>query len=238
VSSLGAITFEDLLRFRARVFRPDRAVLVLHGDLGLEQAKRMVLLSLGSWTAQQAPPEQVAPAPGAAMAKPAAPAENWIQIAMAGPEIRVQAVAPQPGDLSPEVIQLLGLLLPGDANLAPVRVDLGDGYLVATLDGQGSSVWSLVQARLEGLRKRGFTQSDLDRARVAWLARRSLDSLHPETQLDTALAEAMGTTATEDRMKAMTLDALNAGLRRWLDPAIFRVGVAGDPEQLKGLVKP
>jgi zinc protease len=88
-ASLGAITLEDLLAFRARVFRPDRAVLVLQGDLGLEQAKRLVILSLGSWTAQEprpaiTPPPADAPgppvessgaplripAPGAAAARP------------------------------------------------------------------------------------------------------------------------------------------------------------------------
>ena len=54
-NSLRAITLQDLLDFRARVVRPDRAILILHGDLGLEQAKRLVLLSLGPWTAQPSP---------------------------------------------------------------------------------------------------------------------------------------------------------------------------------------
>ena len=240
LKSLGAITMGDLGTFRARVVRPDRAVLVLHGDLGLEQAKRLVLLTLGTWTAPAAPLEakpasNAAPAP--APASP--PAEDPLQILAPGTELRVEAAAPQPGQVSPEVAGLLDLLLPGDANLAPVRLALVADCLVATLDGaSGASAWTQLQAPLEALRKRGFTPLDMDRARKAWLARRSLDSLHPDAQMASALAEARGRGTSADRAKGLSLEALNAGLRSWLDPSTFRHGAVGDPDQLKGLAKP
>jgi hypothetical protein len=240
LTSLSAISLGDLLAFRAKVFRPERAILILHGDLGLEQAKRLVLLSLGSWSAQSPPPSVTPPSSPAAASSLPAPVDAP-QIPAPGAEIRVQAAAPRPGDLAPEAAELLNLLVPGETSLQPVQVAIGNDGLVATLDRgvgtSGSSVWSLLKERLEALRRRGFTQADLDRARVAWLARRSLDSLHPEAQMDRALAEALGHGTTEDRMKAMPLDTLNESLRNWLDPAKVRMGATGDPEDLKSLPK-
>lgn len=241
LASLGAITLEDLLAFRARVFRPDRAVLVLHGDLGLEQAKRLVLLSLGTWTAQD-PPPSVNPPPAGTPAHSTPPLKGHPRLTVPGLGLRVQAVADRPGGLTAEAAALLSLLVPGEAALFPVSIAMANGYLVATLDAEagasGPGTWSLLHERLEGLRRRGFTQADLDRARIAWLAGRSLDSLHPEAQLDSALAEARGRGVSEDRLKAMSLDTLNAGLRNWLDPAGIRGGAAGDPEMLKTLPTP
>jgi hypothetical protein len=242
LNSLGTITLQDLLLFRAKVFRPDRAILILHGDLGLEQAKRLVLLSLGSWTAQ-APPSPGKP-PSHPASAPSSPSTsvNAPRIPASGTGIRVQAVASRPGDLAPEAAELLNLLIPGDASLFPVQVAIEAGGLVATLDGEvgtsGSTFWLLLLRRLEALRQRGFAQADLDRARVAWFARRSLDSLHPEAQMDGALAGALGLGVADDRMKAMSLDALNMGLRDWLDPAKFRMGASGEPEDLNTLPTP
>ncbi|MDR3683756.1 MAG: insulinase family protein [Geothrix sp.] len=233
--SLKTMTLQDLLAFRARAFRPDRAILILHGDLGLEQAKRLVLLNLGSWATQAAPPGRPPSAPAPA---PSLPLEGP-RIAAPGAGIRVQALAPRPGDLAPEAAELLCLLVPGDPSLAPVRVAMEEDGLVATLDGggdtSGSVIWFLLLRRLEVLRQRGFTQAELDSARTAWLARRSLDSLHPEAQMARALAEVLGRGGTEEPMRAMSLDALNANLRNWLDPANLHLGASGDPEGLKSI---
>jgi hypothetical protein len=241
LNSFSAITLQDLLAFHAKVFRPDRAILILHGDLGLEQAKRLVLLSLGSWTAQAPASRSIPPSQPASAPSPSAPREV-LRIPASGTGIRVQAVAPQPKGLTPETAQLLSLLIPGDASLFPVQLAFEDGCLVATLDGEvgtsGSTAWTLLHGRLEALRRRGFTQSDLDRARIAWFARRSLDSLHPEAQMDRALAEALGQGVIEDRLRAVSLGALNADLRNWLDPATFRIGATGEPEDLKALPTP
>ena len=238
LNSLKAITLQDLLAFRAKAFRPDRAVLILHGDLGLEQAKRLVLLSLGSWTAQEPSSPGNLPSRSASAPPPSVPADAP-RISAPGAGIRVQAVASRPGGLAPEAAELLNLLVPGDMSLSPVRVAVEDGCLVGTLDDpagtSGAIVGSLFLERLETFRRRGFAQADLDRVRVAWFARRSLDSLHPEAQMDRALAEALGRGVAEDRLKALSLDALNLGLRNWLDPANLRMGASGDPGDLKSL---
>lgn len=235
-ASLASITFGELLAFHARVLRPDRAVLILHGDLGLEQAKRMVLLSLGAWSAP--PPvgaTLAAPVPGPTPA-PSRP----LLLPATGQPLRLQAVAPRPPGLSAEAASLLGLLIPGDGNHWPLRLTLVDRHLLATLDAPAEATlgWSLLQGRLEAFQSRGFTQADLDGARRAWRAGRSLDSLHPEAQMDAALAEALGQGVTEARMMALSLEQLNAGLRAWLEPGGLRLGAAGDPADLARLSKP
>lgn len=229
LASLSAINLDDLITFRGRVFRPERAVLVLHGDLGLEQAKRLVLLNLGSWVGSPLPPDKGVPRPPAAQA-------DHLTILAPGTSLTLLAVTSPPPDLAPEVIALLDLLVPGDPLLPPVRVTLEGCGLVATLeagpDTTALQALATLQGRLAALRQRGYTQLELERARSAWLARRSLDCLHPEALLAAALAEARGRGATSAPVQALTLEALNAGLRTWLDPHRLRTGAAGPPEVL------
>ena len=238
LASLSATTLDDVLTFKARVFRPDRAVLVLHGDLGIEQAKRLVLLTLGSWSAQEPPPAAV-PAVVPALPRPATFPQSAPRFSSPGMGLRLQSVAVVPVDLAPEVLTLLNLLIPGDASLLPVQVAAERDCLVATLDAAagtaGGEAWSLLHGRLEALRQRGFTQADLERARAVWRAGRSLDSLHPEAQMDAALAEARGRGVLPERMNVLSLEALNTALRTWLDPSRLRSGAVGDAERLRGL---
>lgn len=227
-ASLGAITWEELLGFRARVFRPDRALLVLHGDVGLEQAKRLVLLSLGSWTPQESrsgASTLESPARPQAQAAPAKAWPLWIATE-AGTGGRVQALAPRPAAVLPESAALLDLLVPGDPFLFPARAEAEAGCLLATEDAKAGSDPALARllARLEALRLRGFAQADLDRARAAWNAGRSLETLHPEARMDHALQEALGRGATPERMKVLSLERLNADLRLWLEPTNLRTG--------------
>lgn len=187
LDGLAAITYEDLLAFHTRMSRPDRAMLLLHGDLGREQARRLVFQTFGTWTALPAP---VAPA------------------------------APLSPVSSPEAGALLALLLPGDPALLPVRFRVEDSGPLATLEvgapGPAAAAAVMLE-RLQALRRRGFTESDLNRARAAWFAGRALVALHPGALLDQALAEALGSAATPARMEALTVEALNRELQRWLD---------------------
>lgn len=239
-ASLSAIGWEDLLAFRARVFRPDRAVLVLHGDLGLEQAKRLVLLSLGTWTAQTAP--QRSEHSNDKPSQPVAPSATSPRISTPAAGLRIQAVADQPADLAPETAQLLSLLVSGQGALFPVRIEAEPGCLVATLDSnsglRADAAWTLFQERLETLCKRGFTQAELDLARAVWLKGGTLTSLHPDAQMDAALAEARGRGVTAERLQAVSLERLNTGLRRWLASGNLRIGAVGPPDALRLLPKP
>lgn len=241
---LSAINHPDLLAFYARVLRPDRAVLILQGDLGLEQAKRLVLLSFGTWTVQAQPPvsdsaqaaAQVtteAAASASAAAFSPAPATPRILVRSPRPALLSMAVADQPEDLDPESAALLALLLPGDPALAPAQLRLEGLDLVGELEadpsGAAASAETSLLARLQAIRQRGFTETDLHRAQAAWSESRALITLHPEAQVAEALAEARGRSVSPARVKALTVEALNQGLRRWLDPARIRTGVLAGP---------
>ncbi|MCE1204438.1 MAG: insulinase family protein [Holophagaceae bacterium] len=241
LASLGAITLEDLLAFRAKVFRPDRAWLLIHGDVGLEQAKRLVLLSLGSWTAQE-PPQSMAPTAARVPASIPPRGPDLLRIPAPGGGLRIQACLPQPSGLAPEAASLIAMLIPGEPTMFPASIAWRPEGLLATLDtGAGltsAAARSLLLERLEALRRRGFTASDLERARTAWTAARSLASLDAEAQLDVALDQAKGRGAVPDRMKALNLDQLNATLRAWLDSGKVRWGAAGSGERLDALARP
>lgn len=233
---LSGLTYPDLLAFYARVLRPDRAVLVLQGDLGLEQAKRLVFQSFGTWTvpaqpaavAASPPPPALPPAP-----IPASPQSPRILVRGPRAALMAMAVAIQPEDLDPESAALLALLLPGDPALSPVRLRLDGLDLVGELEadptGNPSSVETALLDCLLAIRQRGFTDADLRRARGAWSAGRALLALHPETQVDEALAEVRGHAVLPARMEALTAEALNQALRRWLDPARLQTGVLAGP---------
>ncbi|WP_279343028.1 M16 family metallopeptidase [Geothrix paludis] len=241
---LSAINHPDLLAFYAGALRPDRAVLILQGDLGLEQAKRLVLLSFGTWTVQAQPPvpapvqatpqTAAAPAPAAASAPaPAAPQAPRILVRNPRPALMAMAVAAQPEDLDPESAALLALLLPGDPALAPAQLRLEGLDLVGELEsdpsGSAASAETSMLERLQAIRQRGFTETDLRRAQAAWSESRALITLHPEAQVAEALADARGRSVSPARVNALTVEALNQGLRRWLDPARIRTGVLAGP---------
>ena len=115
--------------------------------------------------------------------------------------------------------------------MSPASIAWRPEGLLATLDVglemAEAAAWALLQLRLESLRQRGFTTADLERARTAWAAGRSLGSLDAEAQLDAAAALTLGHGATLDRMRTLTLDQLNATLRAWLEAGKARRGLAG-----------
>ncbi|MBM4371105.1 MAG: insulinase family protein [Deltaproteobacteria bacterium] len=78
VESVGRITREDLRRFHATWFRPNNAVLVVVGDLGMEELLEDAEASLGAW----APGDLPAPAPAA----PPAPAAGIYLVDRPGAE--------------------------------------------------------------------------------------------------------------------------------------------------------
>jgi predicted Zn-dependent peptidase len=223
--SLGQLTFADLETFLRRVLRPDRALLVLEGDLGLEQAKALVLLSLGTWTGAPLPPDP--PVPSA----PAAPAA--VRIPAPGEPLRIEAAVRPPADLDPALRELVLLLLRNDPRLAGLLApEAPGGTLRFTLRAPGLDVdaaLAILRDRLAALAPGGCTAADLDRARTAWAEARRVRLLHPEALLAGDLQEAEGLAARPGAVAAATPEALRAAMVRWLDPARIRWAVVGDP---------
>lgn len=235
LATLGSLGPPDLLAFRGRLFRPDRALLVLQGDLAPEQARQLVLLAFGAW------PPGKAPGPAPLPARTPAP-DPPLLLPARGPGTSLRALAPLEGGPSPEGAALLTLLVPGDPLLRPLRPTLVAQGLALAVDlapdsGQRAT-WERLLGPLEALARRGFQEADLDRARRAWRGSRALAALDSDLRVDQALAEARGRAPSEARMAALTLADLNGDLRRWLDPVRLRRGAAAPEGALAALATP
>jgi len=127
---------------------------------------------------------------------------------------------------------------------------IGSGLIVGGRDRAGAwgigaiaapqnvdKVETAVREELERLRKDGFTQAELDDAR-----RGSLEERRMARSDDATVAAAwvsnmdLGRTFAfshqlEDKVRALTVDQLNAAVRRYIDPAKLTVVVAGDAKK-------
>lgn len=105
-SSLSRLSLDDLSTLQRRLIRPERAVLRIHGDLNLAQARQLALLHLGVWG-----PQAVPPLPAAPEAKPrnsAPPA--CLAVAQGVPAATLALVLP--ADSRQDLAELLAELLP------------------------------------------------------------------------------------------------------------------------------
>lgn len=204
---LGRISFEDLETFLHRVFRPDRAVLALEGDLGLEQAKALVMLSLGTWTAASGPPPASGPAPAAPAAPPApGAAEGGL------------ALAPVPTGVSPALRDLVTLWLADHPALATAWLPPApDGTLRLQRPAGGD-----LPARFAALRAAPPDAAELDHLKSAWDGALQVRSLHPGALLQEDVRAVLGTSARPGDVAAVTPAQFQDALQRWLDPAHLR----------------
>ena len=234
--SLGSISFQDIQTFQSRVLRPQRAFLILHGDLGLDQAKRLLLLSLGAWAPQSFEPRPPGPA------APTAPTFDPIRIPTAKGPLLLQAWAPRPDTVSPESAALLNLLMMDESAAPGIQRHIEASGLEWTLEAGSASTpaqtLTQLQAEVGALRQRRFSKADLDQARRVYLAHRPLEALHPEAQMVRALANAPGAGLSLERLQALRVEDLQTDLARWLQPANLRIGALGLAEALKALDKP
>lgn len=172
-----------LYSLQRRLVRPDRATLLIQGDLSLAQARQLVHLHFGTWAPAPEPPLPERPLP------PEAPVKRRVSM---GSRKMAWAGSPAPeGDARARAPQVLLTFLlerafreTGDdlALEAPrLKGDAGP-ILFRTLPGVENPE-HLLRERLERLASRGFSAADLDRARTRWRSERAALVLHPESQL-------------------------------------------------------
>lgn len=221
---LGRLSFANLESFLGRVLRPDRAVLALEGDLGLEQAKALVLLSFGTWTASPALPEE---RPRPSGAPHPAHGSNPVTLSLPGAEPRAEGAAPPPAGLPPALRDLARLWLAGCPPLAPYWLPPApDGSLRfradASLGTPPSAALAALQTQITQVLAAGIAPAGLDQAKAAWAGTRQIRILHPEAQLDAEVRGLLGEEALPDAVAAVTPDQLQAALRQWLAPSNLR----------------
>lgn len=228
----GALSLEQLQAFQARVLRPGRARLALHGDLNPAQARQLALLHLGVWGPAAVPPTPE-PAPG--------PPQSGLAIPQGRPEARLAILAPGSG----EETRLLALLLhrwlqePGPPEREGRLLATGQGpcLLLQAAGPAGADPLQLLadlRAWAGALAARPLGEEDLALALRLRRSREAAAALHPSRQLEEAFEPAPPQAAATPR-------ALQAALARWLAPDRMRVLLLGlpalpkEPPALQGL---
>lgn len=216
------VDLDRMEAFRNRVLRPENAILAIHGDVSLTQAKELVYQHFGLW----APRPRVVPDPGPA---PAPPPVAFRAVLENRDAAELWAGEPPLAEASPALMEVLGLLVedlpkavaPGVRRTCAV----GPGQpLVIKLRAEGAArevLPGVLRGTLSALRTRGFTAADLDRARRRWKARRAALPLHPADLLD-QLQKGNLDPAFEGSVDAVDPGAIQAVLARLLDPASLR----------------
>lgn len=214
--ALGAVDPPALLAWHRRLFRPDRATLVLWGDLDGAQARQVTLLALGAWTAQPQPAS--GPAPFAAEPGPflaALPGE--------APSVALGLVEdgrdrPQRRFLRPWVAAQL--------RAAGIALEDGDALVLradAPLGTPAGALQARLAAALDAL-PAAFRPADLAALNTAAATGRVVMRLHPAALL---------AQAAEPSEAPADLAAAKAVLQRWLGPANRRAFFSGDPGSLQ-----
>ena len=225
-AGLDHLELQGIMDLYRGLVRPEHALLVLYGDLSLAQARELTLLHFGVW----------GPSPAAAPAK-AAPA------VLAGPrfaalleggataELWAGAIRKSPG--RPELEAMLRELFEGIALTPFDGLDLTvtlqpSGPMLLKATGRDTGKATLVsglKVALDLLRTQGFSDGDLDRAKVRWRGRETARPLHPDSLVRQVLREAGPDLARA--VEALTPKEVNAALAAWLAPEGLRFLLLG-----------
>ncbi|MBS1767721.1 MAG: insulinase family protein [Acidobacteria bacterium] len=218
---LASVDPARLAAWHRRLFRPDRATLVLWGDLDLAQARQLAVLSFGAWPAATSPETPL---------KPAAPDSGPFLAALPGeaPVVSIGLVAD--GVDAPQRRFLWGWMDAQlqAAGLQPSREE-DDGAVSLRVSGPLGTAAETLHARLAGALD-ALPKALTAESFAAWKAqaaqKAALAGLHPGQRIHAASAP---TEAPAD------LDAAKAVLTRWCAETNRRLFASGDPGALQGL---
>jgi predicted Zn-dependent peptidase len=136
-ASIAAITRDDLVAWHAKYYHPNRIVLGIVGDIGVEEAKKLVTEQFGDWAKTAAPLEpmptpKTEPSPGVFEAVKADSTQSFVSVGHQGSLLRT----------SPDyfAVTVLNEVLSGGFTsrlFAKVRTELGLAYSVGGSVGSG-----------------------------------------------------------------------------------------------------
>lgn len=214
--ALASVDASGLAAWHRRLFRPDRATLVLWGDLDASQARQLVMLSLGAWTSQPQAPAQAAPR---------APEPGPFLAALPGEAPAVVIGLVEDG-VDRAQRRFLRPWIATQLKSAGLHLDEGEPLAVrleAPLGTSAESLQARLAAALDAL-PTTFTAADLAALRAQASTEQALRSLHPEALLSTAASPAE---APQDLATAKAI------LDRWCAPSNRRLFISGDPGSLQ-----
>lgn len=222
---LASVDPARLAAWHRRLFRPDRATLVLWGDLDLAQARQLALLSFGAWPVGS---------PSDSIAKPDAPEPGPFLAALPGeaPVVSIGLVA-DGADL-PQRRFLWGWMKAQlqAAGLQPSRAE-GDGAVTLRATGPLGTAAETLHARLAGALDAlptAFTAASFAALKAQTTQEAALAGLHPSLRIHTADASAQAPADLPNE-----LEAAKAVLTRWCAESNRRLFASGDPGALSGL---
>jgi hypothetical protein len=230
-SGLSAFQFDDVLRLRRRLLRPEHSVLVLQGDLTLDQARQMAALHFGAWGPGT---EMIAEGnrPGGSTAPNGT--RGWYAEAPGNP-VEIQMGAPLPeGDSHQRLTGALAarMLRREIAAGAPSHLTLkagaeGPWVIQATLNPNQDAVKAIVsiQTLLAQWRGRHWTETELALERRLWRTEVLARALHPWEQVEgvTGQTEADPLAGLE----SVKPEEIREVLLHWLEPSRLRWLVLG-----------
>lgn len=219
--ALGAVDAQRLAAWHHRLFRPDRATLVLWGDLDASQARQLAILTFGAWTPQD---------PGKDATTPPPPEAGPFLAALPGEAPAVSlGLAEDPADLPAR--RFLKPWLASQVNAAGFDLEAGSRFILRADAPLGTSAESLrarLAVELDSLPS-AFTAEDLASLQKEREAQDRLIGLHPAALMDRALVPSH---VPKDLAEAKAI------LARWCAPENRRLLVSGDPGALQGLQAP
>jgi len=227
---LEELGLPELERFRRWLLRPERAVLVIHGDLSLEQARKLVSIHFGAWgPGPETPPESRAQGTSVGT-------RCWLVPASPGRVIQAGCSAGCASQVERWAHRLLQRELASGGILGSGSLGLKGGpegpwLLQASYPPEmdGAVCVQRFQGALVRLRERKWMASDLAWVQAAAKAEAETAVLHP-AQLAASLAA--GTEANE----VPGLQELQACLQRKLDGAqLHWLILGGKPGEVASL---
>lgn len=216
--TLGTVDAAKLAIWHRRHFRPERATLVLWGDLDAAQARQLTLLSFGAWTAQ--------PQPAAGAVTLAS--EPGPFLAVLPGEAPSAAMGLVEDGLDRAERRFLRPWIATQLKAAGISLEEGDALILhaeAPLGTPTETLRARLAAALDAM-PGTFNAAALDARRAQDTALKALMKLHPGTLLSNT---------TEPAETPKDLAAAKAVLDRWCAPSNRRFYASGDPGSLQAL---
>lgn len=246
-ASLNRINDADLEALMRRVVRPEKAVLVILGDMSLAQARQLAVLHLGAWGPR---PEAPVGETKASSAEPAGRLRLWA-VKNGGGVVEILAGAAPSNSEPPSQAEreLLQQLLTRDASsqsptaLASLDWQLwpNGAWLLKASGSAGKTAPEVLEALRAWLlqrRVRPIAEQEMADLRAARRMMRATRNLHPEREAQRLAAETLAGRSEDAVLDGLSASTLTEMLQRMLAPERTAYFVTGAlPADAEGFSK-
>ena len=216
-AELASLQPQDLQRLRRRILRPEGAVLVIEGDMNLEQAKQMASQHFGAW-GPGAEPSLVGGAPVMPEIR------TWL---VEGSPVVIQVGSVPLGEDLRQLAarEIAAWLLRRDAattgtGVIALETGLEVPLVIQASSGSLEDTLKALKTFLARSRERTWTDFEIARALMTWRELATVKTLHP-SQIAEELAR------MDPETLAVSPEEIRKAVQTWLDPSSLRWLVLG-----------